>query len=247
MNWRPISLDRCEAAARIQQTARLQWLKNSLPRSKRMIWKSCSAWIVDTLMTTSLQPSNQPVASIWSCKARLWRGERISNTRLSIYGANHFIYERWWRQGNNRACYQTGYLGQRQEICCIPRIETGKRQGTIIFLGRWRIRWSTLWPIPNCLQKKWSLLTRSALREKNAAMPKITSKKPGMIWPLGVFYLNPFGQTRPSFSWWCWPTICFCCSRWTLQMEQNTDSKSKHSGLSTYFWLVRSSERPDAW
>jgi len=39
-----------------------------------------------------------------------------------------------------------------------------------------------------------------ALLTKNVVMPKITSKKPSMIWPLGVFYLNPFGQTRPSFN-----------------------------------------------
>ena len=76
-----------------------------------------------------------------------------------------------------------------------------------------------------------------------------------MIWSLDNLLLQSFWtntlknwtRVKPSFSWCCWLTIFFACSRWTLQMERNTDSKSKRSGWSTYFWLVRSSERPEAW
>ena len=46
----------------------------------------------------------------------------------------------------------------------------------------------------NCCQKKWFYFT------KNAAMLKITSRKPSMIWLLDTSYSNPFGPTKPFFS-----------------------------------------------
>ena len=49
------------------------------------------------------------------------------------------------------------------------------------------------------------------------------------------------------FRWWCLHTICFCCSSLILYTFQNTNSKSRHSAWSMFFWLRRSSERHDMW
>ena len=50
-----------------------------------------------------------------------------------------------------------------------------------------------------------------------------------------------------SFRWWCFHTICFCCSSLIRYTFQNTGSKSRHSAWSMFFWLRRSSERHDMW
>ncbi len=39
-----------------------------------------------------------------------WRGQRVSNARLSSNRPNHFIHERWRKQRNNRACFKTEHL-----------------------------------------------------------------------------------------------------------------------------------------
>ena len=47
------------------------------------------------------------------------------------------------------------------------------------------------------------------------------------------------------FRWWCLHTICFCCSSLILYTFQNTNSKSRHSGWSTFFLPGKLSERQD--
>ena len=171
--------------------------------------------------------------------------QRISNPGFSSNGSIGFIRDRWRGQGNGWAFYETKHMGQRQKICSHPGIACpgGLGQGNQKKKGLNYLFWkvpstntSSLWPIPNSLQKKWSFHT------KRVATLRITSRKPSMIWPLGIFCWNRFEPMRQCFKWWCFPTICFYCSNLILYAFQNTGCKSRRSAWSTYFWLGRSSE-----
>ena len=98
------------------------------------------------------------------------QGERVSNTGFTSNGSHCFICNGWWGQGNNRTFHKIRHLGQRPKVCNLPGIACpgGLGQGNQKKKGLNYLFWkvpstntSSLWPILNSLQKKWSFHTKS--------------------------------------------------------------------------------------